>query len=146
MNKVTVTAGKDGHVITPSKNGKGHIRVQQTRVLSEDGWMRTITLSALVHGDLDALKKSGWVIGQEIPGCIHVKEQLTPFNKENPDKDLKIAGETGIVCSVAGQPIYRKCFHNSDPSAPDVIVEHDNTVEIKAANEKIKATSAIDAQ
>jgi hypothetical protein len=42
----------------------------------------------------------GFYAGQELPGTIVIEESLTPFNKKAPERDLKIAGETGIVCRV----------------------------------------------
>ena len=46
-----------------------------------------------------------------LPGKIVVVESLTPFNPENPDRDLKIAGGTGVICRIDDQPIYRQTFY-----------------------------------
>ena len=51
----------------------------------------------------------------------------------NPEKDYKIAGKTGIVCCQDGQPVYRKTFYTLNTNAEDVAVAHNNTEDIKAA-------------
>ena len=45
-----------------------------------------------------------------------------------------MAGDTGIVCCVDGQPIYRKTFFVVDTTAQDVLIAHDNGSAIKEAN------------
>ena len=67
-------------------------------------------------------------------GKIIVKESVTPFSNNDPDRDLKIAGETGIVCSVDDQPIYRKTFFVADITAQDVLIAHTNGDAIREAN------------
>jgi hypothetical protein len=140
MSKVRVTADAAGRVVVPSKNNPewGYIRVEQDRVVvDENGFARAKEMSALIMGKIEDLKKFGYQAGQEIDGRVIFKEKLTPFNKENPDKDLKIAGETGIICSVNGESIYRKNFYNQDSDAQDVCVEHTNGEEIKEAYTKL---------
>ena len=73
---------------------------------------------------------------------IIFKESLTPFDKKNPDRDLKVAGETGITCVQDGAPIYRKNFYTEDEKAIDVTCAHTNKEEIKAAFAALKASSA----
>jgi hypothetical protein len=46
---------------------------------------------------------------------------------------LKIAGDTGIICSVEGQPIYRKTIYSSASNAEDVLIKHDNVDELRTA-------------
>ena len=67
-------------------------------------------------------------------GKIIVKESVTPFSNNDPDRDLKIAGETGIICSVDDQPIYRKTFFVADITAQDVLIAHTNGDAIREAN------------
>jgi hypothetical protein len=67
---------------------------------------------------------------------------LTPFNKKNPDRDLKIAGDTGIVCTLGGMPIYRRTKFSFNEATADTAVEHDNVDELRSAysaQEKAKA-------
>ena len=133
-SKVLVTA-KDGHVIVKSKNADfGHIRVEQTRmVIEENGFARKKTLSALIPGTIADLKGFGWEVGQEVEGKIIVKEATSPFNKRDPERDFKIAGKSGVVCTTEENPIYRKHFYTLSSTADDVLLAHDNVEDIKAA-------------
>ena len=135
-SRVKVTADKAGNVIVRSQNNAdfGHIRVEQTRmVVEENGFARKKTLSALIPGTIVDLKGFGWEAGQEVEGKIIVKESLTPFNKRDPERDFKIAGKSGVICSVNEDPIYRKHFYTLSSTSDDVLVAHDNEEEIKAA-------------
>lgn len=132
-NSVVVTAGKGGQIVNISQNNPeyGYIRVQQTRMSVENGWARKKTLSALIPGTVEDLKGLGFKDGDVLPGRIQIKESLEPFNAEDPEKDLKIAGNTGIVCTLGGEPIYRKTFYNEDGEA-DIRILHDNGDAISA--------------
>lgn len=134
MNKkVVVVASADGVVARPNPNNAefGHIRVSQTSMQMENGFARKVSRTALINGKLADLRAIDLKAGEELDGKIIVKESTTPFNKENPDGDLKIAGESGVPCTIGGLPIYRKSFYVTDDST-DVLVAHDNTDEIKA--------------
>ena len=142
MNKsVKVTANEAGQVVNISKNNAeyGWIRVSQERTIFEGGWARKKTLSALISGETADLKSMGLHAGQELPGKIVVVESLEPFNSDNPDKDYKVAGNTGIVCCLDGQPIYRKTFYTEDASASDTLIAHNNGEAIKEAYAKFEA-------
>jgi hypothetical protein len=135
-SKVRVTADAAGNVIVPSKNNSewGHIRVEQTRMIIDDrGFARKKTVSALIPGTINDLKGFGWSKDQEVEGKIVVKERLDAFNTEEPERDYKIAGDTGIVCCQNGQPIYRKAFYTLNMNAYDETIEHTNGEDIKAA-------------
>jgi hypothetical protein len=143
-SNVKVTADAAGNVVVPSKNNPewGHIRVEQDRILiDERGFARKRRISALIPGLISDLKSFNWKNGQELKGTIIVKEQLTPFNKKDPERDYKVAGKTGIVCCIEGQPIYRKTFYNNNPATVDVFITdefgnpvmHDNGDAIRAA-------------
>jgi hypothetical protein len=141
MSKVIVTADKADNVIVPSKKNPewGHIRVEQIRMVVDDrGFARKKPVSALIHGTVSDLKGFGWVKGQEVEGKVIIKEQLIPFNEKDPERDYKIAGETGIVCCVDDQPIYRKAFYTTNEKAGDVFEAHTNTDAIKEAYNKLK--------
>lgn len=147
-SKVVVTADKAGNVIVKSQNNPefGHIRVEQTRmVVEENGFARMKKLSALIPGTIADLKGFGWSAGQEVPGKIVVKESTKPFNKKDPERDFKIAGKSGVVCSIEDQPIYRKHFYTLDENAVDTLVEHDNDEEIKAAYAELGEEEGADA-
>jgi len=144
-----VAADAAGSVITKSENNPeyGYVRLEQTRLVINENtnFMEPKTLSVLIHGTIDNLKKSGFYAGQELPGVITVKESTEPFNKTNPERDLKVAGSTGIVCTVNGQPIYRKTVYSQTSSAEDVLVKHDNTDQLRAAYETASKSKAIKA-
>lgn len=142
--KITVTIKGDGagNAVIASKNNPkfGYIRVAQVRtdIDDETGFAKMHPMSALIPGEIPALKSFGWSEGQEVEGKIYVKEQLVPFSSKEPEKDLKFAGKTGIVCSIEGRPIYRKHFFSRNTKVEDVRLQHDNTDEIKAAYAKMK--------
>ena len=133
-SKVRVTADINGNVIGVSQNNPeyGYVRVEQSVTqISEAGWLKPVKRSALIKGKVEDLAQAGFVEGHELSGKIIVKESLTPFNPENPDKDLKIAGQTGVVCRIDDQPIYRQTFYTSNQEAFDELITHDNTSEIR---------------
>jgi hypothetical protein len=136
-SNVTVVAdATTNSVINQSANNPeyGFVRLQQTRTqIDENGFLRRRSFSSLIHGPLTLLKASGFYAGQILPGNIIIKEAMTPFNKNTPERDLKIAGETGIVCRVNGEPIYRKTYYSASASSVDVTIEHDNIDELRNA-------------
>lgn len=138
-SNVTVVAdATTNSVINQSANNPeyGFVRLQQTRTqIDENGFLRRRSFSSLIHGPLTLLKASGFYAGQILPGNIIIKEAMTPFNKNTPERDLKIAGETGIVCRVNGEPIYRKTYYSASASSVDVTIEHDNIDELRNAYE-----------
>lgn len=147
MKKVTVTADKAGQAIVLSTNNPefGYVRVEQTRTIVDDnGWVKNKPVAALILGTVAELRKAGFNAGQELEGKIVIKEQLKPFNKNAPEKDIKVAGKTGITCMVDDQPIYRKAFYSQDSSAQDVLVAHTNVEAIKAAYAKSLETAGAD--
>lgn len=146
MSKVKVTADKNGNVIGQSENNPeyGYIRVeQQTIQVNDQGWLKSVKRSALLKGKMTDLLESGYKNGTELPGKIVVRESLTPFNPENPDKNLKLAGSTGIVCRVDDQPIYRDSFYTSNPDAYDELITHTNSEEIKEVMESTKMMASL---
>jgi hypothetical protein len=137
VSKVRVTANEAGNVVIVSKENQeyGHIRVEQKRtIISDKGWVTVKPISALVHGTVNELKELGWENGEELPGKIVIKESLVPFNIDNPERDYKIAGKTGIVCCLDGQPLYRKTFFNPSGNDQDETIAHNNSDSIRVAN------------
>lgn len=147
MHKVTVTASESGSVINVSENNPdyGYIRVEQKKAtFDKNGWARVRMVSALIPGTTEDLKALGWTAGMQLEGTIYATEQLEPFNAEDPEKDYKIAGDTGIVCCLDGQPIYRRSFYSSDPSKTDTLISHNNGDAIKEAYAKSLAEADSD--
>lgn len=146
MGKVVVTADKNGNVIGVSENNPeyGYVRVEQTgSFINDQGWLRISRRSALIKGLVKDLMEAGFSEGQELEGKIVVVESLTPFNRENPDRDLKIAGDTGVICRIDDQPIYRQTFYTPSENAKDELIMHTNTEEIREVQSAQRAMSAL---
>lgn len=146
MGKVVVTADQNSNVIGVSENNPeyGYVRVEQTgSFINDQGWLRISRRSALIKGLVKDLVETGFSAGQEIPGKIVVIESLTPFNSENPERDLKIAGDTGVICRYDDQPIYRQSFYTSNMSANDQFIVHTNSQEIKEVQAAQRSISAL---
>lgn len=140
-----------GAVVNLSDNNPvyGYIRLEQTRVMIDDnGFVKPRTISTLLQGEVETLESLNYFAGQELPGTIAIKESLEPFNKKNPERDLKIAGETGIVCTLKGAPIFRKTVYSTVSNTEDVLIKHDNVDELRAAyankSNAIKANTNFD--
>ena len=136
-NKVTVVADDNGNVIRQSKNPEiGYVRVTQDAVsYSATGWLQRKTRSALILGNIEDLKELKFKKGQKLDGKIVVRESTEPFNSEDPDRDLKIAGSTGIICATKdGEPIYRTTFYDVTGMQEDTMIPHANGDAIRAAN------------
>lgn len=134
MSKVVVTADASGNVIGVSKNNPeyGYVRVEQTvNQFNDRGWLRVVKRSALIKGQIKDLVDAGFAAGKQLPGKIVVVESFRPFNPENPDRDLKIAGDTGVICRVDDEPIYRQTFYTLNENAVDELIMHNNTEEIR---------------
>lgn len=129
---VYVVGDENGSVITLSSNNPeyGWITLRQDQMLIHNGWLQNKSLSTIIMGKSVDLEKMNLAEGQVLEGCIYVKEQLEPFSSE--DRDVKVAGSTGIVCSVNGQPIYRKTFY-SKQHVDSTFIQHDNADEIRQA-------------
>ena len=125
-----------GAVVRVSENNPdfASVRVEQTRmVIGNNNFIERKTVSALLQGSTADLTLMGFYAGQELPGTIVIEESLTPFNKKTPERDLKIAGDTGIICSVGGQPIYRRAVYSAASNAQDTLVKHDNVEQLRSA-------------
>lgn len=135
--KVTVTADEAGIVVVQSKNNPewAYVRLEQERVqINERNFITKKPISTLLHGTEEDLNSFGWKANQEISGKIIIVESLEPFTKNNPERDVKKAGDTGIICVVGDKPIYRKTLYKLNTKAEDTLIMHTNTEEIKAYN------------
>ena len=145
-SKVFVQADETGAVINVSENNSeyGYVRVQQTRTMIDDnGFVRRKSITALMPGTIEDLEAMNLYGCQALDGKIVIEESLEPFNKEMPERDLKIAGETGIICTYAGLPIYRRTKFSFDVSSPDILIKHDNGDELRAAYQAHKSNNAL---
>jgi len=145
--KVKVVANATtGAVVTVSENNPeyGFVRLEQTKAIVDDnGFLKPRTISTLLQGAIADLQGLGFFAGQELDGKIQIKESLEPFSTKSPDRDLKKAGETGIVCTQGGSPIYRKTIYDMTGSKSDVFVQHDNIAELRAAYDAQQASGAM---
>ena len=113
----------------------GFIRLQQQRVqFTSGGWVKATNISTLLHGKVEDLESLNFQANQEIPGKIVIKEQTEPFSPNDPDRDLKYAGSTGVICCAYGEPIYRKTFFTTNVEESDVLIAHTNGDAIREAN------------
>ena len=143
QSKVNIIADDMGNVIRQSNNNSeyAYIRLQQDRVtFGNNGWVKKSNVSTLLHGKLEDLQSLNFKAEDTLAGKIIIKESLEPFTSNDPDRDLKRAGDTGIICCVDGQPIYRKTFFVADATAEDVLIAHNNGDAIKEANGNTTST------
>jgi hypothetical protein len=139
MNTKVVVLSDDttGAVVNISANNPewGYVRVKQTRILADEksGFLRAKTVTAIMPGLVEDLQAADLYAGQQMTGKIVIEEALTPFNKKNPERDLKIAGKTGIVCRLDGEPIYRRTRFSFNTEAEDTYKQHDNVEELRTA-------------
>jgi len=134
---VVIVKDDMNNAIRVSKNNAeyAHIRLSQERtMINSNGWLQTKQVTALIHGKTEELIASGIKKFKKLPGNIVIKESLTPFNKNNPDRDLKMAGNTGIVCCIDGQPIYRTTKYDATGTQEDELIAHNNGESIREAN------------
>jgi hypothetical protein len=116
--------------------------IQQERLIADDNGFADIKyVKALYHGKIEVLKKFGWQPNQVIQGQVLIKERLTPFNKNNPNKDAKIAS-CGIPCTYQGKQIYRKTIFSFDLTEKDDPLEHDNKDAIREKYKELEAEAA----
>jgi hypothetical protein len=127
MSNVIIVGDATGNVINISENPEfGYLRLkQETMKIGRGGWLRFENRTALIHGTVADLEKADYRANQKLPGKIVVTESLVPFNEKNPDRDLKVAGKTGVVLRVNDQPIYRQSFYTTDENATDELIQHD---------------------
>jgi hypothetical protein len=139
MNKVKVVADEFGNVVRVSTNNPEYasIRVEQSTFSFSKGWMRKKSRTAFIPGVTEELsemaKQMKLTDGYELSGQIIIKESLEPFNAEDPDRDIKFAGETGVSCKFEDQNIYRKTYYTESKNEEDELIAHTNSDEIRAA-------------
>lgn len=144
--KVSIAADKQGNIIGVSEKNPeyGYVRVEQmVKTINNEGWLRVSKRSALIKGKVQDLIDCNYKLGEQLPGKIVVVESLTPFNAENPDRDLKIAGDTGVICRIDDQPIYRQTFYTPNENAQDELITHTNTDEIREVQSAQRSISSL---
>lgn len=145
-SKVTVIADETGAVINLSANNSefGFVKVQQVRTMIDDnGFLKRKPVNALIQGKIEELREAGFYAGQQLDGKIVIEEALQPFNKKAPEKDLKVAGDTNIVCTLGGLPIYRRTKFTFTSNVEDHLIKHDNIDELRSAYSNKTVKTAI---
>ena len=139
--KVRVTADELGNVITQSLNPEiGYIRIeQQLHTIGLNNWVKNERRSALIFGNIKDLAVLNFKKDQLLDGKIVVDESLQPFNPETAEREMKMAGSTGVPCRVDDQPIYRRTRYTMNMDEQDTLIQHNNTEEIKEALSSLKA-------
>ena len=135
--KVTIVPDDNGNVIRVSKTNPefGHVRLVQEKVgISVNGWVKKQSLSTLLHGKIEDLQTMNIADKKILSGKLVVREQLEAFSAADSDRDLKYAGDTGVICCQHGQPIYRKTFYSLDDTSEDILIAHTNSDAIREAN------------
>jgi hypothetical protein len=141
-NKVNIMPDEHGNKIRVSTNNPefGYIRLtQETQTIGANNWLKKQSRSTLVHGKVEELEQS--FSGMDhLNGQLIIREQITAFDNNNPDRDLKMAGETGVICKAVDKetgeivPIYRKTFFDPTMQMEDTLMPHVNSDEIREAN------------
>jgi len=135
--QIQIIADDNGNKIRVSANNPefAHVRLVQEKIwIAPTGWVRKRNMSTLLHGKLEDLKDLGIGKMKYLPGQIVIKEQCEPFDKGNPDRDIKYAGDTGVVCCRDGEIIYRRTLYDASCTDTDVLVAHTNGDAIREAN------------
>lgn len=135
MGKIKIVTGRGGKIIHQNTNGNHFIQLQQTVVHIQDtGFVRSSHRNFLVKGNLSDLQALEWDKDTQLEGNIVVEESLKPFNEKSPEYDLKFAGDTGVVCTLDGSPIYRRTIWDPYGELADTLVKHNNQEEIIQAS------------
>lgn len=128
---VYVVGDENGSIITvsPKNPDFGWLTLRQDATLIINGWANKKSLSTIIMGQVDVLETMDLTAGEVLTGKIVIVERLEPFS--TPERDLKIAGSSNVVCKLKGQPIYRKTFYTADTKIENVLIAHDNIDEIR---------------
>ena len=141
-SNVDIMPDEHGNKIRVSTNNPefGYIRLNQnTTTIGTNNWLKSQNRSTLVHGKVEELEQS-FSNMDSIPGQLVIREQIIAFDTNDSDRDLKMAGETGVICKAVDTetgeivPIYRKTFFDPTMNMTDVLVPHVNSDEIREAN------------
>ena len=144
QGKVTIVQDEMGNTIRVSKNNPeyGHVVLsQEDSMFTQTGWIKKVTKSTLLHGTVEDLRDEKQLKNKTLQGSIYIVESFKPFSTDNPDYDLKMAGNTGVVCKGTdtetgemNMPIYRKSYYDPTGTMVDTLVPHTNSQEIREAN------------
>ena len=144
MNNLVTVRKENGATVRVSNNPEyGFIVLEQIASELKDGWISDKTLTTIIQGKISVLESMD--LSKPLIGKIVVKERLRPFNNKMPERDLKYAGDTGIVCMDGDNPIYRKTEFTYDTNAHSEFIKHTNGAEIRSANSTNQAVESLSA-
>jgi len=140
-NLVTVRKSENGATVRVSNNPEyGYVVLEQIASELKGGWISDKTLTTIIQGKTSVLESMD--LSKPLIGKIVVLESLKPFNDKQPERDLKYAGDTGIVCM---DPIYRKTEFTYDTNAHSAFIKHTNGADIRNANSGNQAVESLSA-
>lgn len=144
MSKITIQTGRGGQIIFANEKGNTSIRLNQSKAeVTQQGFVKLSNRVFYVKGSKEELQALGWNKDTQLTGNLVVQESLEPFNKSNPDYDFKVVPGTGVICTVDGEPIYRRTIWDPTGNVTDTFIAHDNKEEIMAALAQRDSNTAI---
>ena len=144
MNNLVTVRKENGATVRVSNNPEyGFIVLEQIASELKDGWISDKTLTTIIQGKISVLESMD--LSKPLIGKIVVKESLRPFNNKMPERDLKYAGDTGIVCMDGDNPIYRKTEFTYDINKHSEFIKHTNGADIRNANSGNQAVESLSA-
>jgi len=139
QGKVRIVADESGNVVRMTNNPEyGYIMLAQKGTYIHDRWLKSENRTTLITGKLSDLIQADFQADQELPGKIVIKETLQPVDPNNEERNQKIAGNTGIPCTIDGQRIYRTSFYTTDETEQDEYIQHDNTDVIREKSRELR--------
>ena len=142
--KVKVQADELGNVIIPTANPEiGYIKLEQKSNIINGNWVKNQKKTCLIFGKFEELAEFNFTKDQELDGQIIIEESFIPFNEKNAEREIKMAGNTGVPCLLDGQPIYRRQRYTTNMNEQDLLIQHNNTAQIKEAIDANKELNLI---
>lgn len=127
-NKVVVSIGPTQ---SPNNPEWGYVQLAQDKSSIEGNFLRKRRATCIINGPLEDLKAQ-FTAGMELEGQIVATDSMEPVNPDNLEQGVKMAGDSGIACTLGGKPIYRSTEYTTDLSAVDTKIDHDNGDTISA--------------
>lgn len=134
MSQIQIQTGRGGQIIFANEKGNTSIRLNQSvATVDERGFVKASNRVFYVKGSKEDLQALGWNKDTKLKGNLVIQESLEPFNKSNPDYDFKVVPGTGVICTLDGEPIYRRTIWDPTGNLEDTFIQHDNKAEILEA-------------
>tara|TARA_R100000231_G_scaffold46258_4_gene39752 strand:+ start:2337 stop:2933 length:597 start_codon:yes stop_codon:yes gene_type:complete len=150
--KIKVVPDELGNIIRVSKNNPkwGFIRVQQELGMwNKQGFFDHKTRSYLMKGEIEKLQPLGITADTTFEGNLVRIESFEPFRNTEPERDLKIAGDTGVICKGVDpdtgeiRDIYHTMEYDASGTVKDQLIPHVNGQEIRDAQGNTTTTDKV---